>query len=394
MRWIATFLLLAQFAHANGTLAVRGGSGQVRLTEHRVSATVEDRVAQVTVEQVFQSSAHERLEGVYVFPLPDGATVSDFAMTMGGRLVQGEVLARRKAKRIYEGIVQRKRDPGLLEKVDRGIFRARVFPIEPGKELLIRLAYTQVLPESDGTTELRYPLARDRMQAALLDKVSVRVDIESTAELKTIYCPSHAAQITRKAENAATVALELGRGAQERDFLLYIGRSPDAVGFSLLSHRPAAQKGTFLAVLAPAGKVDDAETLPKDVVYVLDTSGSMQGRKLEQANAALAFGIRNLRPRDRFNVIAFASGVRRWSDILAKPGPHTTESAVEWVKQQEANGPWSGSSSRKRTEARPSTRRSRRRSVWEARIAWGSWSFSRTASRPWGSRIPVGSWSA
>ncbi|MHC4225294.1 MAG: VIT domain-containing protein, partial [Planctomycetota bacterium] len=332
MRWMIALLFLAQIAFANGTLEVRGDRARsVSLLAHRVRAAVKDHVAQVTVEQVFRSRSRQRLEGVYRFPLPEGATVSDFAMTMAGKLVKGEVVGRKKAQRIYESIVSRKRDPGLLEKVDRGVFRARVFPIEPGQDLTIRLSFQQVLLESAGTVELRYPLAKERMQARNVESISIQVTVESSADLKTIYCPSHGVKIQREGARHAAVSFEDSGRAQKRDFLLYMGRSPEAVGFSLLSHRPAAERGTFLAILAPAARVGKEVVLPKDVLYVLDTSGSMEGKKLAQAQAALAFGIRNLREKDRFNVISFSSGVKRFRDRLVDVGTDTIESAVAWV---------------------------------------------------------------
>ncbi|MDF1702614.1 MAG: VIT domain-containing protein, partial [Planctomycetota bacterium] len=164
-------LLASPFpCHANGILLAGEGSTTaarsdhpVRLRRHTVNAKLDGQIAQVTVEQVFYSSSHQQLEGTYLFPLPEGAVVSDFAMTMAGKMVKGEVIEAKRARAIYEGIVRRKKDPGLLEYVGRGMFRARVFPIEPGKELTIRLSFQQVLTDDDGTLEFRYPLATDRM---------------------------------------------------------------------------------------------------------------------------------------------------------------------------------------------------------------------------------------
>ncbi|MCZ6787148.1 MAG: VIT domain-containing protein, partial [Planctomycetota bacterium] len=119
MRMILALLLLTPFATANGVLTIRGRGGNVVQKTHAVKAVVRDRLAQVTVEQTFHNAGRNRLEGIYVFPLPDGASVTEFAMTMGGKMVTGQVLERGKAKRIYESIVSKKRDPGLLEKVDR-----------------------------------------------------------------------------------------------------------------------------------------------------------------------------------------------------------------------------------------------------------------------------------
>ena len=135
--------VLPSHAHAHGLLvaeAVDGRSpatptlpaaGPLELRTHRVHIEVTGPVAQVTLEQTFRNRSDRTLEGTYLFPLPEGAAVSHFAMTMGGTLVEGEVMDARDARAIYEGIVRRRRDPGLLEYVGRGLFRARVFPIPP-----------------------------------------------------------------------------------------------------------------------------------------------------------------------------------------------------------------------------------------------------------------------
>jgi Ca-activated chloride channel family protein len=335
MRTVLSLLVLCSLSLANGRLDV---AGPVRLTSHQVGAKIHDRVAQVTVEQTFFSDARAQLEGTYVFPLPDGATVSAFAMTMGGKMVEGQVMERGKAKRIYEGIVSRKKDPGLLEKVDDGVFRARVFPIEPQSALTIRIVYQQLLPEHAGTMELRYPLARERMKAADVQTVAFDVEIESTADLRAVYSPSHEVEVVRKDARSAHVGWEGGRSAQDKDFLLYIGRSADAVAFSLLSHKQPAEPGTFVALLSPLAAPKEEEILPKDVIYVLDTSGSMQGAKIAQAQAALKFGIGSLRPGDRFNVVAFSTEAQPFRDGLVDANAETQAAAQAWVGKLNANG--------------------------------------------------------
>jgi Ca-activated chloride channel family protein len=310
----------------------------VRLKTHSVSAVLHDRVADVTVEQVFHNHTGRQLEGTYLFPLPEGASVSKFAMTMGGKMVQGEILERKQARRIYEDIVRRRRDPGLLEYMGRGLFRARVFPILPRQDLTIRIRYQQVLPEDGGTIEMRYPLATDRLNASPVEHVSVDVKIESSVDIKAIYSPSHKIEVTRDGERRARVTYERGPAHQDRDLLLYVSRSPDAVGFSLQSTKQIGQDGTFMAVFAPRVKVEAKDRVPKDVVYVLDRSGSMAGPKMEQAKKAIEYGVRMLHEGDRFNVLSFSTGLYPFRDHLVAATQASKEAAVAHVEAIEPAG--------------------------------------------------------
>lgn len=335
---VASAVAGAGRAEAHGILVGDGAHGEVRLTAHRVTATVKDRVADVVVEQTFHSDATRVLEGTYVFPLPQGAAVAKFAMTMGDAMVEGEVVEAKQARRVYEGIVAKRRDPGLLEWVGSGLFRARVFPIEPGKDLTIRLRFQQLLEEDAGTLLWRYPLSTDRLGGPSSAVVEVTADVESTVDLKAVYCPSHEVAVARDGERKARVTHARRGGRQDRDFLLYLGRSPEDVGVSVVSGKAVAEDGTFLAVLAPRVAVDDARRVPVDVVYVLDTSGSMQGEKIVQARAALAYGLRRLRPDDRFAVLGFATGVRAFRDGFVAAAPATVEAAVAWLDGLSAEG--------------------------------------------------------
>jgi len=341
---LALLLLLCGTALANGIFVESTPPTReqplppVRLKDHRVTATILDRIADVTVEQVFFNHSHAVLEGTYLFPLPRGAVVGEFAMTMGDRLVEGEVLEAGRAREIYNSIVRRRRDPGLLEYVGRSLFRARVFPIAPRKELRVRLSYQQVLPESAGTIELRYPLASKRLNHSAVESVVIDARFESAVDLKSVYSPSHRVAVMRDGERKARVTFEQGNVAADRDFVVFFGRSPDAVGFSLLSSKPAGRDGTFLAVLAPRLALDESDIVPKDLVYVVDVSGSMEGPKLAQAKKALRHGIELLREGDRFNVVAFSSDWKAsWNELRAATGG-AKQAAGSWIDGLQASG--------------------------------------------------------
>ncbi|MHC4134944.1 MAG: VIT domain-containing protein [Planctomycetota bacterium] len=341
---LALLLLLCGTALANGIFVEsRPPTSEqplppVRLKDHRVAATIRDRVANVTVEQVFFNHSHAVLEGTYLFPLPRDAVVGEFAMTMGGRMIEGEVLEANRAREIYNSIVRRRRDPGLLEYVGRSLFRARVFPIAPRKELRVRLSYQQVLAESAGTIELRYPLASRRLNHSVVESVVIDVRFESSVDLKSVYSPSHPVAVDRDGERKARVTFERGNVSADRDFVVFFGRSPDAVGFSLLSSKPADRDGTFLAVLAPRLALDESDIVPKDVVYVVDKSGSMQGPKLAQAKNALRHGVQLLREGDRFNVVAFSSDWKAsWNELRAAT-EGAKQAADSWIDGLQASG--------------------------------------------------------
>ncbi|MFI5401570.1 MAG: VIT domain-containing protein [Planctomycetota bacterium] len=342
-------LALASSAFANGIIVETPRPEPlppVRMKEHRVTAVIHDRAASVTVEQVFVNHSKSVLEGTYLFPLPADAAVGEFAMTMGDRLVEGEVLEAKRAREIYESIVRSRRDPGLLEYAGRGLFRARVFPLEPGKETRVRLTYQQVLPEEAGAVEFSYPLGADSLNRAPLESVIVDVRFESSVDLRSVLCPSHAVDVKREGGRGARVVYEATRRREIREMRLWFGRSADDVALTALSSLPRAGEGTFLASLAPRLVAEEGEAVPKDVVYVLDTSGSMQGAAIEQAKSALKRGIAMLRPGDRFGIVAFSSEARRfrrdatgWPPRdLVEPTEEHVRDATKWIDAQEARG--------------------------------------------------------
>ena len=312
----------------------------VTMKGHSVKALIRDNIAEVTIEQVFHNNSGQQLEGTYLFPLPRGATVSQFSMTMFGKMVRGEVIEAEQAREIYRSIVSRKRDPGLLEYMGSGLFRARVFPIMPHDDLTIRITYQQVVPEDDGTLEFRYPLATDRLNGGTpVASVLVDVKVESQDEIKAVFSPTHSVEITRDGEHKAAASMERRGARQPNDFLLYIGRSTGAVGLSVQSHQPVASEGTFMAVITPRTRVAKEQRQPKDVIYVLDTSGSMEeAGKMVQAQKALVHGLRTLGSQDRFGVVGFSSVVRPFRDQLLDANKETVEAAVKWVNELSPRG--------------------------------------------------------
>jgi Ca-activated chloride channel family protein len=277
---------------------------------HRVSVEITDQVATTDVDQVFLNDTQYDLEGIYVFPLPEEAAISEFAMYVDGERWEGEILPREEARQIYEDIVRRRLDPALLEYVGRDTFKASIFPIEPGDERRVELTYSQILDNEGGLIKYVYPLDTERFSAQPLEEVVISVKVRSAQPIRAIYSPSHDVAIDRIDEHTVNVSFEASDVLPDRDFELYYTVSDDEFGLNLLSYRESGEDGFFLLLLAPTVEVDEREVVAKDVILVLDTSGSMEGEKIEQAKGALEFILEHLNPEDRFNIVAFSTGVR------------------------------------------------------------------------------------
>jgi Ca-activated chloride channel homolog len=300
--------------------------------------TIEGQVATTHVTQVFRNETRQVLEGVYFFPLPEQASISEFAIWDGERRLEGEVRPRDEARRIYEDIVRRVRDPGLLEYAGHDLFQARIFPIPARGTKKLELTYTQVLRAENGTVGFRYPLGVGR-NAAPIERLSGRVSLRSDGGLRTIYSPSHDVDVRREGDRRATVSFEQDARRERRDFQLFYALSQADVGMSLFTYREPGKDGYFLLLLSPDDDAARREYPAKDVVFVLDVSGSMaEEGKMEKARRALTFGVRGLNPSDRFNVIAFSGETRLMESGLIAADEAGRRRGVQFVEALDARG--------------------------------------------------------
>ena len=303
---------------------------------HRVTVTIEEQVATTRVDQLFLNEHSWTAEGTYIFPLPHGAAVSEFIMWVDGQPVTAEILEAGEARRIYDDIVRTLRDPALLEYVGQDLVKASIFPIPPGETRRIQLEYSQVLPADNGLVHYVYPLSTEKFSARPLEEVAIRVEIASREPLKALYSPSHEVFIERDGDYRAVVGLEQSDVLPEKDFELYYSVSPEQIGLNLLTYREPGEDGFFLLLAAPNVEVDPQAVVARDLILVLDVSGSMKGEKLAQAKNAAVYILEHLNPEDRFAVIAFSSGLRAYRPELA-PAAESAE-AVAFVERLDALG--------------------------------------------------------
>ncbi len=299
---------------------------------HHVNVNVRDQIATTAVDQQFHNPNDRQLEGTYIFPVPKGAQIDKFSMEVNGQQVQAELLPADKARKIYEDIVRQHRDPALLEYVGRDLFKVRIFPIEPRSKKQVKLSYTQVLRSDSGLVNYLYPLNTERFSAKPIESVSLKLELESKRPLTSIYSPSHQVEITRRGEHQATVGFESKHVKPDTDFQLFFATDPGEVGLNLMTWRPDGDDGYFLLLASPAFEADLKQVMPKDVVLILDTSGSMAGKKLDQAKNALRFCVENLNDQDRFEVVRFSTEAEALFSQLAEATRANRDRAIEFIK--------------------------------------------------------------
>src|SRR6266571_278103 len=305
--------------------------GAIEKVRSAVQVAVTGRVARVTVEEWFRNGGMLLDEASYLYPLPGEAVFSDFSLWQGDRELKGEPMDAAQARAIYEDIVRRKRDPALIELAGHGLLRARVFPIAPGETRKITLRYTQLLDRVGDAWRFRYGAGSG---PGIAPSRSLRVQVDSAGRFGEPYSPTHRVNVTRDADRLEiTLADTSARG----DLELFLPLARGLVGMSLVASQPAGEDGYFMLLLAP-GRPRDAETVRRDLVAVLDVSGSMSGDKLDQAKAALVQLLGTLRAGDRFRVIAFSSGVERYATGWTAVSGETVQGAQAWVRRLEAGG--------------------------------------------------------
>ncbi|MEW6161431.1 MAG: VIT domain-containing protein, partial [Verrucomicrobiota bacterium] len=280
----------------------------LEVTYHHVDVHIKDQISVTSVDQEFYNPNAHELEGTYLFPVPKGAHIDRFSMEIGGRQVEAELLPAAKARKLYEDIVRNLKDPALLEYAGRELFKVRVFPIEPHSRKRIKVSYSQLLKTESGLVSYVYPLNTEKFSARPIKNVSVQIKLETRRPIKALYSPSHPVDIRRHGATRAQITYEASQTKPDTDLQLLFAAEDSEVGLHLLTSKGNDRdSGGYFLLLASPGKAEKAELVSKDVVFVLDTSGSMAGTKLDQAKKALQFCVENLREQDRFEIIRFAT---------------------------------------------------------------------------------------
>ncbi len=305
---------------------------------HIVTVSIDDQQAVTEIDQVIRNISGQMSEAVYLFPVPKDAHISGFDMWMGERKVEGEILPADKARQIYNDIVRSKRDPALLEYVGLGVYRSSVFPFAPDEEKHLRIRYSELLKKESGLIRYAYPLNTEKFSKYPLEEARVEVTVRSKGKIKTVYSPTHAINVARGSETTARATWSVRKDIPRTDFELYYSTDEGEIGASLLTYRPDPRDPGFFLFLASPRVETGGRVEPKDIVFVLDKSGSMRmDNKIGQARDALTYCLRSLNAGDRFGVVAFNDRVEKYADRLATFSEAEKEKAAAYVFKIEAD---------------------------------------------------------
>lgn len=343
---LALVAILASGAFADGMIfpVERPGTSIVipdqlfTVKYHHVDVAINDQLCTTKVDQIFHNDTNTEREGMYIFPMPEGSAITKFSMYAGEQEIAGKILDRNEARDIYESIVRQRKDPAILEYIDRNTFRARVFPIPANGDKRIKLSYAEVAKKSGGLYQYVYPLSTERFSAKPLEDCRVTITIKCKKPILNVYSPTHKIDIDRPSPNEAIVTWEAKDTRPDTDMVLYYSVSNDDLGIDIITHKEPGEPGYFMLLASPRSKVNSDKVLPKNVLFVLDRTGSMAGEKIDQAKEALKFCVNTLREQDTFNVITFNETPNLIFDKLQKVTRENRKKALDEVSRLEADG--------------------------------------------------------
>ena len=320
-----------------------------------VGVEIHGLVAEARVTQSFRNEGAAFLSGEYLLPLPEGATVHTLRVRIGQRLIEGEVREKEQARAEFDAAAAAGQRTGLVEQQRANLFRTAVANVAPGETVEVEVGYWQKVAYRDGTFELVFPLtfvapysqglaagARPvsappvaATQAGAPPTVKLAIALEPGLPLRSVESATHAVAIARKGTRY-DVTLATSTVPPDRDFVLRWrpepGREPAAAVFV---ERGAGADYVLAMLVPPEQRI---ETLPRELILVIDTSGSMLGPSMEQAKAALDAGLARLKPGDRFNVIQFNSYTSALFEAPVQASAQRVAEARAWVAQLQADG--------------------------------------------------------
>jgi Ca-activated chloride channel family protein len=342
-----------------GSLQVTDASGKLAascpLKHTDVKAEISGFVSRVRVTQEFENPFKEKIEAVYTFPLPQNAAVDDMTMMVGERTVRGRILPREEARVVYEDAKTRGQVAGLLDQERPNIFTQAVANIMPGEKVTISISYVETLKYEDGAYQFVFPMVvapryvpgahasadskdaasvgaaqvpdASRIAPPLTPKgtraghdISLEVALDAGVPIDNLTSNSHEIEVERPNGWSARARLKASSEIPNKDFVLKYDVTGGRIEDAVLTHR-TDKGGFFTLILQPPDRVTVEDVTPKEIIFVLDTSGSMGGFPIEKAKEAMKLALDGLNPRDTFNLITFAGDTHV---LFPQPVPATS----------------------------------------------------------------------
>lgn len=322
----------------------QGPLGFCPLKSTKVRADISGFFARVTVVQEFENSYGDPIEAVYTFPLSQNSAVDNMTMTIGERIIRGKIMKREEARKVYEAAKSAGQAAALLDQQRPNIFTQSVANIMPGEKITVEISYVETLKFEEGQYEFVFPMvvgpryspaSMIKGEAAKINPpvskeraghdISIEVNLDAGVPIELVRSISHQIETTPLSAEKRKIELKDLRTIPNKDFILRYDVTGKRIEDAILMHR-GAKGGFFTMMLQPPDSFAPKDVTPKEIVFVLDTSGSMNGFPIEKAKEAMRMSLDGLYPQDTFNLITFAgdtsvlfpSPVRATDDNLAR----------------------------------------------------------------------------
>ncbi len=325
---LIALVLIAESSFAIGALYARKPLTNQNMTplwlkHYDAKVTITDQMAITHVDQTFKNETNQRMEGIYIFPLPKNAIVMNLILWINGVPVQGKVMDSDTAQSIYENIVKKMIDPALLEYLGDNIFKLSVFPIEangkPMSERRIEITYAEILPYESGNIDYTFFMKAVKLSSKPVERASIDITLSSQKKIQSLYSPSHNGAtglvINKISDQNYTVTYGEENTLAEKDLTLYYQLKNEGFAINHLTYIPNTDSAMFfdspgddsyhLLWVTPPDEISQSQILKKNIVFVADISSSMEGERMEQVRKSLNMMVDMLNPGDQFNVIPF-----------------------------------------------------------------------------------------
>jgi Ca-activated chloride channel family protein len=306
-----------------------------------IDASIRDQVAQVQVGQTFKNRTNRVLQVKFVFPLPYDGAIDQMTFMVDGEELEGRLLEADKAREIYQSYVRRSQDPALVQWIGTGMFQTQVFPVPAGAERTVSLRYTQLCQRSGSLNDWLLPLAPTKFTCSPIAEVAIRGRIRSQSKLGNVYSPTHDIEVERDGDNVVKFQYKAKGKVPDSDFRMMWDTGDSPVQLSVVAHRPKKNEdGYFMLMIQPQfpAAVGDQKKIGKNVILVMDKSGSMKGEKIDQARRAANYVVGKLKGRDRFTLFNYDSVVENFRSELTSADKETRTDAKEYIDSMLAGG--------------------------------------------------------
>lgn len=345
--WLAIIALFVMSVHAGatGALYVRPLNSnqtyqQMTIKTFDATAMIENQVATTTVDQVFHNSLTANVESTFIFPLPEGAVITEMAYWFNGKKYTASIRVKEEAQKMYDQKIRKFIDPALLQYFGDNVFKLNIAPIAPNTDVRFTITYVEYLPYEYGKIQYSFLLKTTGLSPIPLERVSLNIRTKTTSTIREIVSQSHGNtpenKVTKISDREYSIIYGDENFLPDRDYTLQFEYQRDGVEMNVVTYNPLASDsigtdGYFATCIIPPDSLTASLGESRTIVFTADVSSSMEGERIEKLKQALYEFLKRLQSNDNFNVVVFSTNVIMFQPTIVKATSENIEKARQFV---------------------------------------------------------------